>query len=267
MSVIQPANNSHKVYVAGEGPPLLLVHGFPLDHRMWDAQLASLAKHYQVIAPDLRGFGGTPHVDKSCHTMADFADDLAVLLEALNVTQPAIFCGLSMGGYIGWQFWRHHRERLAGLIICDSKAVADTPEAAANRLDLAKRVLAEGTGSLAESMPEKLLAPQTLVDQPAIVTAVQQQILHASPQGVAAALTGMSQRPDVTDWLSEIDVPTLLVVGEHDGISPPAEMQEIATAIPGAGCAVIAGAGHMSPLEQPADFLSAALPFLQSLRQ
>ncbi|HEY4262738.1 MAG TPA: alpha/beta hydrolase, partial [Schlesneria sp.] len=132
-----------RVVDEGEGPVILFVHGFPLNYTMWEAQIAEFSRTHRVIAPDLRGFGGTDGALYSV-SIEQFADDLADLLEALPVRVPVTFCGLSMGGYIGWQFVQRHPSRVSKLIICDSRAAADSPEAAANRLKMADIVLREG---------------------------------------------------------------------------------------------------------------------------
>lgn len=234
----------------GSGQPLLLVHGFPLDHSMWAGQMDDLAGQYRVVAPDLCGFGQSD-VRTGTVTMSQMADDLAALLAALSITVPISLCGLSMGGYVAWQFALRHRQRLARLILCDTRAVADSPAAAAGRLKTAEKVLAEGASVVAEAMLPKLFAPATWAAQPQVVEATRQVMLRTSREGIAAALRGMAERPDVTPQLQNIDVPTLVVCGEHDGISPPAEMREIARQLPQATYVEIAGAGHMAPLEQP----------------
>lgn len=258
------------VATAGQGAPLLLVHGFPLSHAMWRPQIEALAKTHRVIAPDLRGFGqsnflggaGSIPLSEPRVSMEEFADDLNALLDVLGVTEPVTCCGLSMGGYVGWQFWRKYPQRVARLVICDSRAVADTPEGAKGRAELAKRALAEGPGPVAEGMMAKLLAPDTIANQPDLVDDVRQMIYQASRQGIAAALLGMAARPDVTDLLPQISVPTLLIVGEHDAISTVDEMRGIAAKIPGAQLAVIPHAGHMTTIENPAAFNAALIEFL-----
>src|SRR6476660_4012548 len=142
----------------GSGVPLLLVHGFPLDHSMWDGQLDGLAGSYRVIGPDLRGFGSSD-VTPGTVTMEQLADDMAALLDALKVSEPVAFCGLSMGGYVAWQFALRYRARLAKLLLCDTRAVADSAEAAAGRLKTAEKVLAEGAGVAADALIPKLFAP------------------------------------------------------------------------------------------------------------
>jgi 3-oxoadipate enol-lactonase len=246
----------------GAGPPLVLVHGYPLSHAMWEEQLDGLADACRIIAPDLRGFGASG-VTGGTVTMAQFADDIATLLDALRVTEKVIFCGLSMGGYVAWQFALRHPERLAKLILCDTKAVGDTREAAEGRLKTAERVLKEGSVIAAESLLPKLFAPETPSRQPRIVAATKEVILHTHPEGIAAALRGMAERPDVTAQLAKLNVPALVVCGEHDAISPPSEMRQIAAALPQAKYVEIKNAGHMSPLEEPAAVNAAIREFLK----
>lgn len=245
----------------GSGRPLLLVHGFPLDHTMWTGQTTALADQWRVIAPDLRGFGAST-VTAGTVTMAQMADDLAGLLDALRITEPVILCGLSMGGYVAWQFALRHRSKLDRLILCDTRAAADSAEAASGRLKTAERVLAESVSVVAESMLPKLFAPATSQKQPQIVESTKQVMLRANPQGIAAALRGMAERPDVTGRLHDIDVPSLVICGEHDVIAPPAEMRQIAAALPKGRYVEIAGAGHMAPRERPAAVNTAIREFL-----
>lgn len=250
----------------GSGPPVLLVHGFPLDHAMWDAQIECLAERYRVIAPDLRGFGRSDPLPAGCSavTMARFADDLAGLLAALAVEGPAAVCGLSMGGYIAWEFWRRHRARLGKLILCDTRAAPDAPEAVAGRFQNAARALAEGTAFLAETLLPRLVAPETLQAEAEIPARLRQWITAALPQTVAAALRGMACRSDARPWLGAIDCPTLVLVGQYDAISPPEEMQALAAQIPHARFVIIPSAGHMAPMENPQATNAALLSFLSS---
>lgn len=241
----------------GQGQPLVLVHGFPLDHTMWAGQIADLAGEYRVIAPDLRGFGQST-VTPGLATMQRMADDLHELLFSLKISQPVVLCGLSMGGYVAWQFALRYRPRLAKLILCDTRAVGDSPEAAAGRIAMADRVQREGPGFVAEAMLPKLFAPAALKAKAPFVEATRQVILRTDPKGIAAAQRGMAQRPDVSSKLGEIDVPTLVVCGQHDAISPPAEMRGFAEQMPNAKFVEIAGAGHMAPLER-ADEVNAAI--------
>jgi 3-oxoadipate enol-lactonase len=252
---------SLNVVERGSGPPLLLVHGYPLDHSMWQGQIEAFADRCRVIAPDLRGFGESDATPGTV-TMAQMADDVAGLLDALSVKEPITFCGLSMGGYVAWQFALRHRSRLARLIQCDTRAIADSPDAAEGRRKMADRVLAEGPHVAADALIPKLFAPATFQQQPQIVEATRQVILQTRPDGIAAALRGMAERPDVTARLGEFDVPALLIGGQHDAISPADEMRQIAAKMPDARFVEIANAGHMAPLEQPAAVNAAMREYL-----
>ncbi len=261
MSLVPLSEVHLNVHLAGSGPPLLLVHGFPLDHSMWDAQIAHCAATHTVIAPDLRGFGASDATTGTV-TMARFADDLAELLVELGIAEPVCLCGLSMGGYIAFEFFRRHRSRLNRLVLCDTRAAADSPEARAQRYETADRVTLEGPVFLAESMPERMYAPRTHRQQPELVAATRDTIRRAPRSGVAAASRGMAEREEATRWLGEIDLPTLVVAGEHDAISPAAEMQAFASQIPGARFVPLAHAGHMAPQEQPQAFNPVLASFL-----
>ena len=241
------------VYERGAGPVLLFVHGFPLDHTMWRGQLDYFSAHYRVIAPDLRGFGSsTPGPDVGSVSMEWFADDCARLLDALGIQDKVMFCGLSMGGYIAWQFARKYPQRLARLVLCDTRAAADTPAAAETRFKMAEHVLAAGTEIVARAMLPKMFAASTPARQPEIVAVTEQTILQTKPVAIAAAQRGMAARPDVNAWLPQFKVPALVVVGAEDVISPVDEMRQITQSLPQARLAIIPDAGHMAPLENPA---------------
>jgi 3-oxoadipate enol-lactonase len=250
----------------GSGPTLLLVHGFPLDNTMWAQQIDVLAASCRVIAPDLRGFGRTGGKVDDKVTMEQFADDLASLLDALGVGEPVVFCGLSMGGYIAFQFWRRHTERLRGLILCDTRAVSDTPEAADGRIVMADRVLRNGPGPLVEAMLPRLFSEGTRRGRPELIDRVRQTMMATDRRAIAAALRGMAERPDMTAALGQIRCPTLVVVGAEDATSTPAEMQGLARSIPGATFVEVRGAGHLSPAEDPAAVNAAMHGFLANLR-
>jgi len=246
----------------GEGDAIVFIHGFPLDHSMWRFQLEEFARTHRVIAPDLRGFGQSED-SAGVVTMERLADDIAGLLDCLEIPGSVTVCGLSMGGYVAWQFWKRHPYRLRRLIQCDTRAVADSMEARQTRLESSDRVLREGPDFLAATMPEKMFSPVTRSQQPDLVNEVQQTIIRNSPVGISAALLGMAARPDVTDWLPRIQVPTLLLVGADDVISTPDEMTSIATGIPGATLKIIPQAGHLAPLEQPQQVNRILREFLQ----
>lgn len=258
----------------GQGRPVLLVHGFPLDHSMWDAQMKALAREYRVIAPDLRGFGQSPLAaseseadDRAARgfAMEDYANDLAALLDAVQIEEPIVFAGFSMGGYVAWQFWRRHRSKVKAMVLCDTRAIADTDEARNGRLEMAQHVGQWGSSRVAETMLPKLFAPRSFSENAGAVAATRQVIESTDPRAIAAAQRGMAARPDVTDWLDEIDVPALVLVGEHDAISRVEEMQAVAAAMPQAHFKVIPNAGHMAPLENADAVNAAMLQFFRSL--
>jgi pimeloyl-ACP methyl ester carboxylesterase len=194
--------------------------------------------------------------------MGQFADDVAGLLEALSIRDQVVFAGLSMGGYVAWQFWRKYPARVKGLILCDTRAQADTPETAAGRLEMAERVLAEGPEPLVETMMPKLFGRPTVESRPEVVEALRGVMLSSDRRAVAAAARGMAQRPDVTTMLPGIDCPSLVIVGRLDAISTPQEMRAIADAIPRARYVEIADSGHMTTIEKPVEVNAAMLDFL-----
>jgi pimeloyl-ACP methyl ester carboxylesterase len=238
------------VHDVGAGQPILLIHGFPLDHSMWDRQVEQLSSRSRVLAVDLRGFGKSD-VTAGTVSMEQFADDLAGLLDGLGVREPVVLCGLSMGGCIAWQFIRKYPHRVKALIACDTRVVADTADGAEGRFKTAEKALSTGAVVVAEAMIPKLFADQTRENSPAIVESTRQVILKTKPDGLAAGLRGLATRPDVTKQAHQCQLPTLAIVGEHDVISTVEEMRGWSTAMPNAQLVVVPGAGHMAPLENP----------------
>lgn len=265
MTTVNIGDIDLQVRVEGAGPPLLFVHGFPLDHTMWRGQIAHFARDHRVIAPDLRGFGQSG-VSGPAATVTQFADDLAVLLDRLGIAEPVCYCGLSMGGSIGWEFFQRHRARLSRLIVCDARAQADTPEGRQARYKVMERVLTEGPEFLAASLPERLFSQRTRTERPHIVTDVQEVIRRTHPEGVASGAHALAERPDSTALLPRIDVPTLLIVGADDVISTLDEMRSMAAAIPGAEFVSVEGSGHMAPLEDPEAVNRAMAAFVDRTR-
>jgi pimeloyl-ACP methyl ester carboxylesterase len=247
----------------GAGRPWLFLHGFPLDRTMWRGQLEALDSIGRRIAPDLRGFGAShaARVDverdeqgRAVLSMAALADDAIELLHALSITQPVTVVALSMGGYIAWQLWHRHRSRLAGLVLCDTRAAADAPEQAAGREKLRELVLRDGPRVAAETMLPRLFGPTSRRDQAALIEATRALILAAPAETIAAASLGLARRPSFEPWLEQVDLPALVVCGSEDAISPPDEMRAFAARMPDATFVEIEGAGHMAPLERPDAF-------------
>jgi pimeloyl-ACP methyl ester carboxylesterase len=242
--------------VSGDGPALLLLHAFPLGLFMWEAQAEALAASHRVIRFDARGFGGS-RLAASPLTMEQIADDGAALLDHLGV-EKAVVGGCSMGGYAALAFVRRHPRRLAGLVLLDTRAGADTEEGKASRGALAARVLAEGASAAVSAFLPKLLGETTKREQPALVDRLRERILATSPQAIADALHGLAARADSRATLAEVRVPTLVLAGAEDVLTPPAESELLASAIPGAKLEIVPRAGHLASLERP-DAVNAVL--------
>lgn len=256
-------------YVAkGGGLPIVLLHGFPLDHTMWSEQIDALSRHCRVIAPDLRGFGKSTLGNASPTAgmpLEQYADDIALLLDALEITQPIALAGFSMGGYIAWQFARKYMRRLRALILCDTRAAADTDDARANRLKMADKIREWGAARVAEMMGPNLFAAGRFEANPIIVQELRAVVSRTSPDAIAVAQRAMAGRPDMTSLLPQIEVPALVIAGAEDALIPPREMQQIAAAIPNSQYVEIAGAGHMTTVENPSAVNQAMLTFIDQL--
>jgi 3-oxoadipate enol-lactonase len=246
--------------VTGAGPTLLLLHAFPLGLSMWDAQVEALSATHRVVRFDARGFGGSAPGEGPL-TMERIADDGAALLDLLGI-EKAVVGGCSMGGYAAFAFVRRHRQRLAGLVLQDTRAGADTAEAMANRAALAARVLAEGAVAAVEAFLPKLVGETTHRERPDLVAGLRERILATSPQGIANSLHGLASRVDSRGTLPTIAVPTLVLVGAEDVLTPPSEATTMAAAIPRARLDVIPRAGHLANLESPAAVNAALRAFL-----
>jgi len=261
---IAAAGTTLTVHTAGAGRPLVLLHGFPLDHRMWEAQ-APLADHVRLIAPDLRGFGGS--TAEVATSMEQLADDVAALLAALHVTTPAVICGLSMGGYVAQHLAVRHPDRVAALVLVDTKLEADTAEARAARADLAAKVGRLGQGILADAMIPRLLAGSAaargLPHRAAIEETIRRTILEQPVASIQAALGALGGRPDMTEAMRHVRVPTLLIVGAEDAITPPECLERAEEIMPCSRLLIVPQAGHMTPLEAAAVFNAAVLEFLR----
>jgi 3-oxoadipate enol-lactonase len=252
----------------GAGPPVVLLHGYPLNHKMWAAQIEALSPLCRVIAPDLRGFGKSTLAEGDAAggvSMAQYAADVAALLDAIGVTEPVILCGFSMGGYILWQFVEQFPDRVKAIVPCDTRAIADSPEAREGRLKSADEVADTGVEPIISAMLPKLLSEQTRETRPEVVAELTALMRDSSPAAIGAALRGMADRPDVTGKLANITQPALVMVGAHDAISPPEEMRGIAEKLPNAKFVEIGGAGHMTTLENPQAVNAALVEFVRSL--
>ena len=253
------------VHTAGGGRPLLLLHGFPLDHAMWIRQ-ETLADNLRLVAPDQRGFGASTGPGPT--SIEQLADDAAALLAALRCG-PAVVCGLSMGGYVAQHLAVRHPDRVAALVLADTKLEADTPEARAARVDLAAKVGRLGQRIVADAMVPRLLAgspaARAAVDRAKIEESLHDAILRQPVATIQAALGALGTRPDMTAAMRHVRVPTLLVVGDEDAITPPACMEAARKVMPHARLLVVPRAGHMTPLESPDVFNREVRAFLAEL--
>lgn len=252
--------NGVKLYyeVHGSGEPVLFLHGFPLSGRMWQAIVQPMRDAFTLIIPDLRGLGRSPATEGV--SMATYVDDLVGLVRVIGETRPITLVGLSMGGYIAFEFVRRHADRLRTLVLTDTRAENDTPEVKQNRIDTAERVRKDGSRVVADAMIDKLFGPQAPTD---LRTRWRDLMADTDPDGVIAALTAMRDRPDSRPLLAEIRVPTLVVVGADDAITPPNTARVMHQGIPGSQLEIIPGAGHMVPLEQPQRFVDVLTRFLK----
>jgi len=232
---------------------------------MWDEQIDAVAPHSQVIVPDFAGFGRTPPPpDPRAARIEHYADLVAGLIEQLGIA-PVAVCGLSMGGYVTLALWRRHPELVAAVVLADTRATADTDEVAARRVAQQAQVEERGTAELIETMLQSLLSEETREHHPDVVARARALMHDATTAGIVAALEAMRCRPDSTDLLASIDVPALVLVGEHDGMSPPSVAEAMADALPEAELEVIPGAGHLSNLESPEAFNRALETFVTRL--
>lgn len=245
-------------------PTLLLIHGFPLNSNLWNLQMDDLENFVRVVAPDLRGHGRSDNVPGP-YSMEMLADDCADLLGYLNVASPFVVGGLSMGGYVAFEFYRRYPEHVAGLILSATRAGADTVEGKANRERMIEATKKRGSTAVAQAMLPKMLASTNYEQDEMLVDFVKEMMESTSDEGVIGALAAMRDRPDSTPTLAEIDVPVLIIHGADDQIIPVSEAEAMADAIPDAELVIIENAGHLPNLEQPDAYNDALIDFLEGL--
>jgi pimeloyl-ACP methyl ester carboxylesterase len=246
----------------GSGPDLVLLHPFPLNHHFWDTVVTVLYGHYRVLTPDLRGHGRS-ELGNGPATMAKHAADLLALCDAAKINN-AIFVGVSIGGYVLFEFWRQHRERFGALVLSNTRAGAETVETRANRLRIADEVLRQGTGAFIEDMLGKLLGSTTRSDRPEAVEAARVMMQQMSPEDIAGVQRGMAERPDSIATLSTIDVPTLVIAGEED-IPPMSAAELMRDRITSSKLQIISNAGHYAAMEKPDEYSELLLNFAQGI--
>jgi pimeloyl-ACP methyl ester carboxylesterase len=238
----------------------LLLHAFPLNAGMWAGQLGALTPRLRVVAPDYPGFGKSPSRTEPT-TMGSLAEGVLTIVDGLHV-ERAVVVGMSMGGYLAFELYRRRPALFRALVLCDTRAGADTPEAAAGREAFAVKAVEKGLGWVATELLGKLLRPRP---SPAAVDTVRRLISQGTPAGVAAAQRGMGRRPDSMPTLGQISCPTLVAVGLEDSLTPPAESRTIAATVRGARLVEFPDAGHLSNIESPEAFNRTLLEFVDGL--
>ena len=248
--------------VMGEGPPVFLLHPFPANHQLLVPVADMLASRYRVMLPDLRGHGdSTPGQGPA--TMEKHAADLVRLCEAEHVDR-AVFVGVSIGGYALFEFWRRYRERVAGLVFCNTKAAPDNDQARADRLKSADEVEQHGPAGFLDVMAGKLVGVTTRSNRPDIQAAARRIMAKSTVAGIAAVQRGMAVRPDSLPTLATVNVPALVIAGEQD-VTPLADMQAIQQGIRGSHIMVIPKAGHYAIFEKPDEVGRAIRKFLDAM--
>src|SRR5581483_2428524 len=249
--------------IAGSGPPVVLLHPFPVCREFWLPVAEFLSTRYRLIMPDLRGHGDSG-LGHGPATMAKHAGDVARVMNAAGVDRAPIV-GVSIGGYVIFEFWRQSRERASALVLCNTKAGADSAEARAARLQAADDVLQKGTEVFFEGMLPRVLAETTCRSRPDLVKGALRMMRKMSPEDVAAAQRGMAERPDSIPTAQTIDVPTLIITGDEDVSTGVPEAEVMKQNIRASQMKVVRKAGHYSPWEQPQEVGRLLRQFLDSL--
>jgi 3-oxoadipate enol-lactonase len=243
------------------GVPVVFIHGFPMNHLMWENQMNALPNDYRIIAYDVRGLGksdlGNGEISMEAHV-----DDLKGLLDDLDI-QKAIVCGLSMGGYIALNAIQKYPQRFLGLVLCDTKSDADTEQGKQKRYDSIQKIENDGVQSFAEGFLKNVLSEKTLNENKPLVTFLTHKILENNPEGIKAAQRMMAKRPATTDGLKKIKVPTLILVGEKDQVTPLADAESLKSKIANSRLEIIPGAAHFSNIENPEYFNAQIREFLK----
>jgi pimeloyl-ACP methyl ester carboxylesterase len=248
----------------GQGTPLVLLHAFPLAKEMWRTQAEALKTIARVIMPDLRGFGDTSGFT-GASSVETMADDVAALLDRLGVGDKVVLGGVSMGGYVALAFARRHADRLRGLVLADTRAEADSPDARANRNKMIEFAQNNPVPAVLDQLLPKLLGNTTHLQRPAVIEAVRWIATVQKTEGIVGALEAMRDRPDSTPTLGQIEVPTLVMVGAEDVLTPPNLAESMAQSIPNARLVTLEAAGHLSNMEQAELFTDALRDFLAEL--
>ena len=243
--------------------PIIFIHGFPFDHRMWDYQVDYFKNNYNCITYDIRGLGDSPAGDGQ-FTIEGFVDDLFDLVDAFKIEKP-VLCGLSMGGYIALRAVERDENKFGGLILCDTKAEADNNDGKINRAKGIKNINFNGVENFAENFIVKCFAEDFIKNNATEYRAVLERAKKSQPMGVKGCLLAMAARTDTSHYLSKINLPVLLMCGELDTLTPPDVMMAMGDKITNSEFLLIPGAGHVSAMENPKAFNSAIEDFLNKI--
>jgi pimeloyl-ACP methyl ester carboxylesterase len=246
----------------GSGLPVVFLHAFPLNRTMWEPQVGALVAECRCITIDFRGFGASAAAPP--YTMDRYADDVAGVLDTLQI-ERAVVVGISMGGYASFALWRRHRDRIRALVLADTRAGADTVETVARRHELIEVAETQGSTAVANMQIVGLVGKTTRDKRPDIYDSIHRMMAQTAPEGIVGGLQAMIERPDSTATCATIDVPTLIVVGEEDVLTPPKEARVLHRAISGSRIEVLRQAGHLPNVERPAAFNTVVSEFLGSL--
>ena len=258
----EPMTLAHRE--AGAGAPIVLLHAFPLSGAMWQETLTQCGLRARVLAPDLPGFGRSARA--AAPSIGGMADAVLEWLDETGVREPVVLGGLSMGGYVAFELVRRAADRVRALVLCSTRATADTPEQRQGRRSLISRIEREGLSAALAGMLPKLLGPTSLQASPRLVEQVRGWIGQADRDGIVDALRAMADRRDATATLPSLRCPALVVAGGEDALILPAAAEAMARALPAASLEVIPQAGHLVNLEQPARFHGALSRFLSAVR-
>ena len=246
-----------------QGLPVVFIHGFPFSHEMWGPQINVMPNNIHSISYDVRGHGDS-NVGNGQYTIELFVDDLIALLDHLLI-KNAVLCGLSMGGYIALRTFERHPHRVRGLILCDTKSESDTDAAKIKRTETMRAVKAEGVQAFAEEFVKAIFWEKTFETNPGVIAFIKHIICANSPRSICGTLLALASRTDTTSALSSIDIPTCILAGEHDKLTPPSDAQSMHKIISGSELHILPNAAHMSNLENTQDFNERLLTFLKKL--
>jgi 3-oxoadipate enol-lactonase len=228
--------------------PIIFIHGFPFDRTSWSPQMAFMRKTNRVIAYDIRGFGST-NLGTAKPSMRVYADDLVKFMDNMGIAN-AIVCGLSMGGYIVLNAVQRYPERFKALILCDTQAIADTDEAQKKRYQKIEQIKTDGLADFTEGTLKNVFCADSRVHRKDVIHDVKEVILLTHQDTIIAGLTALAERPDMTASLKDITIPTLIICGKEDSMTPPNQAEALHIAIKNSTLQIIENAGHLSNLEQ-----------------